>query len=174
MTTIELTDAQTQKVLDENTVDPVITPPTDPIVTPLPPVEPIPDLDPTAHNMRFVNVFGSKLEFGDFRPNVYRWENIRVHKSILSMELALPVITSACMIKISKASSSLPSVGVMIAVFSYDRDFSNPLSVERWGNGALQVKLGPLDSERTLFFNVRFHGNERPWGLYIQPWAYKL
>ena len=182
MTSIVLTPTQIQKVLTENQVaptdpglppDPVAPEPIPAPSTPLPPVLPIPDPDPDAHNMRFVNLFGSKLEFGYPRGNIYRWEDIRVYKNSMSMEISLPIITSACVLQISKASSSLPSNGVRLAVFSYHRGFHNPISIERWGNGALSVELGPTDSERTMFFNVRFSGNEIPWGLRIQPSAYK-
>ena len=178
MTIIVLTPTQIQKVLTENQVaptDPGLPP--DPIPeppTPLPPVPAVPEPILSMQNMRFRNVFGSMLEFGSPRPNVYPLTEIRVHKQAVCIEITLPEITGLSILRISKASSRLPSRGVMNAQFSWQRDFSNPISSVNWGNTSLDVRLNTADSKRTLFLNVKFNGSDMPWGLNIQPVGYEV
>ena len=186
MTSIVLTPTQIQKVLTENQsapTDPVLPP--DPIAppdpkpkppTPLPPVKPIPDPEPDAQSMRFSNVFKLAMEFGPSRRRaiIYPVTEIRIYESILSLEITLPVITGDCAISISKASAALPSHGVIVAVFSYNRGFEYPLSRTVWGTTSMEVELGVLDSNRTLFLNAKYMGDAMPWGLNIQPFAYEV
>ena len=183
MTIIVLTPTQIQKVLTENQSappepalppDPVAPPNPTPEPTPLPPVPAVPEPVLSMQNMRFRNIFGSRLAFGTPRPNVYPLTEIRVYKQAVCIEITLPEITELSILRISKASSRLPSSGVMNAQFSWHRDFSNPISSVNWGNTSLDIRLNPADSKRTLFLNVKFNGSDMPWGLNIQPVGYEV
>ena len=170
MTVIELTQAQINKVLAENSVP--VEPPVDPIEPP--PIDPPPVVEPPTDpeqlnlmQTSFSAIWGAQLLASGYYPN----RMITVNKiDGISISIPLARSTKNYRLKITDVENTSTSEGCY-GVISWRKDFSEPFEDDLIGSTSMDMVVTPDMGGRTVYANYRIDNpaeRHAPWYLTLQ------